>query len=109
MVVRRFLQYRTSSPTLHNVDKHNSALPLPVNSSISAFQPQQDHHTYLYNTILSNITYYKALAHYRHRRNKFITYSSSSHYKNLRLYYRLTEKGLCLLKTRYALKPKSPV
>ena len=82
--------------------------PLPsslLNNNLS----QQEVHSYLYNTILSNITYYKALARYRHRRNKFIIYTNGRHYKNLRLCYRLTEKGLCLLKTQYAVKPKSPV
>lgn len=93
-------------------DKRACVQVAPSHLSLSSLS-KREQDALLHKTIMSNPPYYTALAHYRDRRERAATgrinRQGAMWHKNLRMYFRLTQSGLCLLKTGYAKKPKSPV
>lgn len=113
MSVRLFLNYRLPKPnSKEKLSKQRPDAAMPSRAVLAQLS-QPEYHAYLHNTILSNLPYYTALARYRDLRNRTaegrMRGESTMGRKNLRVYFRLTESGLCLLKTGFAKKPKSPV
>ena len=113
MAARLFRNQKTY-PSLHAKARLTERARVPViPPDLGGPLPKREQDALLYKAIMSNLPYYHALARYRDRRERAATgrvkREGRMWHKNLRLCFRLTESGLCLLKTGYAKKPKNPV
>ncbi len=98
-----------SITSLQNRKKKQQEEKRPPSSSCASTNSlsQQEQHQFLYQTIMENMAYYKALAKHQHRVATYLYHSFPDH-KNHHILSRLTESGLSILQMQFAKKPKNP-